>query len=140
MSMAIRSGALRHLFGFAALAACLAAGIGAGPFARAAYDRLFPEPPFVNGDFSALYREQDSSVVVFTTSTCPYCRATRELLRDERADFKDLVTDTSPDADTKFAALGGHGVPLIFIGNRRIEGFRPEVIRESLALLRQTPH
>ena len=123
----------RHLSSAALLILFLGGGLLAGPSVRSAYERLFPEPAFVTGDFAALYREAGTPIVMFSTSTCPFCRRARELLDHEQAQYRDFVVDQSPDAQRQFEALGGGGVPLLFIGNRRIVGFRADTIRESLS-------
>jgi glutaredoxin len=113
----------------------LGAGLWLGPYLRASYDRLFPQAAYVTGNYDALYRQAGKRVVMFSTSTCPYCKRTRELLTSEHVDFQDFVIDQSTAARTQFETLGGGGVPLIFIGDRRIAGFREAIVRESLASL-----
>ena len=122
------------IFNSALVAAFLCAGLYAGPWVRAAYTRLFPEPEFVTGQFDAIYRDAGKPVVMFSSSTCPFCKKARELFAREHVDYVDLVIDESPDAAARFKALGGGGVPQIFVGARHITGFREQVIRDSLAL------
>jgi len=117
----------------------LGGGLWMGPGLRGAYERLFPDPPYISGDFKALYRETGKLVVLFSTSTCPHCRHAREFLDREHVEYQDFVVDQSADAERRFAALKGRPVPLLFIGDRRIVGFREDTIRESLALIRQAP-
>jgi glutaredoxin len=117
----------------------LGAGVWAAPAARALYDRAFPEPDFVTGDFRALYGEAGNTVVLFSTSTCPYCRQTREWLARQHVDYRDYLVDQSDDAKQRFEHLDGGPVPLLFIGDRRITGFREGVLDESLALARGSP-
>lgn len=117
------------------VAAFLGLGIWIGPYLRGAYERWFPEPAYVTGDYADLHRQTEKAVVLFSTSTCPYCQKTRELLAEEHVDYRDFVVDRSADAEREFKALGGGGVPQLFVGNRRITGFRPDAIRESLALI-----
>jgi glutaredoxin len=102
---------------------------------RSLYERMFPEPAYVNGDYAALYRQAAKPVVMFSTSTCPHCQHARDFLQQAHVDYQDFVIDQSPDAKQQFSALGGSGVPLLFIGDRRILGFREDTLRESLALI-----
>ncbi|MEO5627158.1 MAG: glutaredoxin family protein [Dokdonella sp.] len=117
----------------------LAAGVVAAPHSRAQYERMFPEPAYVSGDFLALYREAGKPVVMFSTSTCPYCKRTREWLASANVDYRDYVVDQSDDARKRFEHVDGGPVPLLFIGDRRIVGFREDTLRESLALLKPPP-
>jgi len=120
------------------LLVCLATGLWAGPLFRAGYAHVFPEPEFTQGDFSAIYRETGKPVVMFSTSTCPYCRRARALLDDEHIAYQDFVIDQSSQARQRFALFGGSGVPVLLIGSRRIEGFREDTIRDSLAQISQS--
>jgi mycoredoxin len=112
------------------------AGFWLAPHARSAYEGIFPTPAFVNGNYSAIFQEAGKPVVMFSTSTCSHCAHAREYLSKAQIDYRDFVIDQSPDAKQRFDALGGDGVPLLFIGDRRITGFREDTIHESLALIR----
>lgn len=116
-------------------AACLALGMLAGPQIRATYERLFPAPAFTTGDFGTLQRESDAPVVLFSTSTCPYCSQVRGLFGRLNVRYRDFVIDESEEARRRFDRLGGGAVPLLFIGDRRIVGFRETTIRDALALI-----
>lgn len=118
------------------LAAFLGVGLWAGPRLKGLYEDASREPPYVNGNYEAIYRQAGKPVVMFSKSTCPYCARARELLTREHVDFVERVVDQSPEAQRWFETLGGKGVPLLFIGDRRIVGFREDVIRTSLAQVR----
>jgi glutaredoxin len=127
--------ALRLLSLLVLAAACFAAGLYGAPAARSAYARLFPEPPFRTGDYSQLHTEAGSAVVLFSTSTCPYCKKARALLLARGVAFKDYVIDTSADAQKRFDAVGGIAVPLLYIGDRQIRGFSESTISDALSAL-----
>lgn len=115
------------------IAGCYFAGLYGGPAARGLYARLFPEPPYVVGHYEALYAEAGKPVVLFSTSTCPFCKKTRELLSARKIPYTDYVIDKSSSAERRFKELGGKAVPLLFVGNRRIVGFNEQVIEDSVA-------
>jgi glutaredoxin len=115
------------------LAGFFAAGFYGAPLARIAYAKMFPEPAFVAGDYSSIHRKAGSSVVMFSTTTCPYCAKTRALFAKAGVAYVDYTIDTSAQAKEEFERLGGGGVPLIYIGDRRIHGFREDAIRDALA-------
>jgi glutaredoxin len=118
------------------LAAFLGVGLWAGPRLKGLYEDASRELPYVNGNYEAIYRQAGKPVVMFSKSTCPYCAHARELLTNEHVEFAELVVDQSPEAQRWFETLGGKGVPLLFIGERRIVGFREDLIRTSLAQAR----
>lgn len=121
------------------IAVCLGVGLWAGPMAKVGYDRLFPAPAYTQGDYANLYRQAGKNIVMFSTSTCPHCSDARALLQREGVAYRDFLIDGLPEAKRQFDALGGTGVPLLFIGDRRILGYRESVIRESLALAGVSP-
>lgn len=116
------------------LPACLVAGV-LGPWIGNAWEAAFA-PAWSIGDFDALYRDSGRRVVIFTASTCPHCKRLEAFLDHAHVAYADFVVDRSADAMARFRALGGTAVPLAFIGKRRIVGYREDVIRDSLALVR----
>lgn len=124
--------ATAHLVAFLSF---VALGLWAGPRLHDLYKRSFPAPSYVSGNYEAIYRKAGKPVVMFSKSTCPYCRRAREFLMREQVDFAELVVDESSDAKHWFDSIGGGRVPLLFVGDRRIVGFREETIRQSLALI-----
>lgn len=125
------------LMNVAAVAVFLGAGLWLGPHLRNLHASIFPEPAYLEGDHTALYQEAEMPVVMFSTSTCPYCALARAYLDQAKVEYRDFVIDQSTDAQQQFQALGGGKVPLLFIGNRRIVGYREDTIRDSLALIRR---
>lgn len=117
--------------------AFLGLGLWAGPSVRTVYDQWFPAPTFVTGDYTALFKETNKSVVIFTTSTCRYCKRAREVLEKNNIDYYDFVTDKSADAQKRYQALGESAVPVLFIADRKIVGANQEVIE---AALQRLPH
>lgn len=99
------------------------------------YSWVFPEPEFRVGDFASLYAWADSDVVMFSDSSCPFCTKTRELLTAERVEFKELLIDQSAEAKAEFLRRGGVGVPMLFVGDRLITGYRESAIREAVSLI-----
>lgn len=116
------------------LLACAAffAGLHGGPLLGKAKLALFPSQEFAEGDYSALYQDANASVVLFSTSTCPYCTQVRALLDDAKVTYTDYLIDKSEAADAKFRSMDGVAVPLLFVGDRSIRGFRPESIQQAL--------
>ncbi|EXJ63767.1 glutaredoxin 3 [Cladophialophora yegresii CBS 114405] len=68
----------------------------------------------------------DNSVVVFSKSYCPYCRASKALLNDMHAKYflmeLDQVEDGAALQDALEEITGQRSVPNIFIGQNHIGG------------------
>lgn len=128
---------LRVLLLIALVPACFVGGLYGGPWLRQAYAAIFPEPEYRTGDYSALYAEAGKQVVMFSTSTCPYCKRARDLLALEGVAYREYIVDQSAQARKQFLHRGGGAVPLIYVGDREIRGFRENAIRESIASLQK---
>jgi glutaredoxin len=128
---------MRNALLLALVPVCFIAGITGGPWLRQTYVAVFPPPQFQEGDFQSLYVRAGKPVVMFSTTTCPYCKKARELFAAEGVAYTDFVIDKSAAAHAEFQQRGGRSVPLIYIGNREIKGFREQVLRDSVALLRK---
>lgn len=63
-------------------------------------------------------------IEIYTTPTCPYCQMAKALLREKRADFKEIDVSTKPDLRAAMTqrANGRRTVPQIFINDRPIGG------------------
>ena len=70
------------------------------------------------------------SVVMYGTSWCGYCKKARNYFNSKNIDFTDLDVETNANAKAQFNALGGGGVPVILVGNMRINGFDEATFEE----------
>jgi glutaredoxin 3 len=64
------------------------------------------------------------SIVIYTTSTCPYCVAAKALLREKGVAFEEIDVGRQPElrAEMRKKAAGRHTVPQIFIGGTHVGG------------------
>ena len=117
---------------FLALGLVFVCGLYGGPVVKSTYSNIFPTPEYTTGDFSALYKSTNTRIVVFSSSTCPFCKATRELLIKNNVKFTEYFVDRDETKNAEFLSLDGSVVPLIFIENRRIQGFMTETIQSAI--------
>jgi glutaredoxin 3 len=70
-------------------------------------------------------------VLVFTTSSCPWCRRAKQYLREQRVPFREVdVSHDAAAARDLIRRTGQMGVPVIQIDGRPIVGFdRPQIDR-----------
>lgn len=66
-------------------------------------------------------------VVLYGTSWCGYCKKARAYFRSRNIPFTDLDVENDAGAKVQFNALGGRGVPVILVGDNRINGFSESV-------------
>jgi mycoredoxin len=112
--------------------AFFAVGLYLGTQLSSSYRMPSPPTAYATGDHAALYAKAGNEVVMYATATCPYCTKVRDLLAAEGVAYTEYRIDESEAANADFIARGGIGVPLLYIGERRIEGFREPAIREAL--------
>jgi len=74
--------------------------------------------------------QTQARVVVFTTTTCPYCQAVKRYLREKRIRFREVNISRDARAAQDLARRGFRGVPVVLINNRPVVGFnKPEINR-----------
>jgi glutaredoxin len=62
-------------------------------------------------------------VVMYSASWCGYCKQARRYFRQKNIAFDEYDVEKSSKGKTDFRKLGGNGVPLILVGNKRMSGF-----------------
>jgi len=67
---------------------------------------------------------QPADIVVYTTTTCPYCIRAKALLKERGLAFEEIAVDESPEARAQMTTRAGgrRTVPQIFFGDRHIGG------------------
>lgn len=108
----------------------LAGGLAVGIGGQRAYAAL--KPNYTEGDYKAYFPDASTKVVVYGTPTCPYCAKARAYLKEHQIAFADYDLKTDKKALQEFEQLQGKSVPLILIGNRRIEGFDQATVEAAL--------
>ena len=121
---------IRHLKTVGLYALILAAGLAVG-VAVAKVPALFKKD-FVQGDYSAYLTQHKAQVVWYGTETCPFFAKVRAYFKENGIAYADLDVGKPGESREEFKKLGGKGVPLLLIGDRRIDGYNAGVIREAL--------
>ena len=77
-------------------------------------------------------------VLLYSLSTCPWCKKTKQLLTEKKVTFECVEVDQiSGDAqqnavDEMKRLTGKTSFPVLVINGRAIQGFKPEEIEEAL--------
>jgi glutaredoxin-like YruB-family protein len=72
-------------------------------------------------------------VLMYTTSHCPACKAAKQYLAQKGVPYQEIDVEQSRDGAEAFQKLGGRGVPLIMVGEKRMDGFNPQALEAVLA-------
>lgn len=74
-----------------------------------------------------------AQIRVYTTPTCPYCKMTKNWLREQGCDFEELDITSDVELLREWRALtGGAGVPVTAHGNDFVIGFNEERLAQLL--------
>jgi glutaredoxin len=63
------------------------------------------------------------NVVLYSTENCGYCKKARRYFENKQIAFKEKKIDSDPEAFEDFKQLRATGVPVIFVGRKRMNGF-----------------
>lgn len=65
-------------------------------------------------------------VVIYTTSTCGYCKKAKAYFEEKGIQYKEMNIEEDGIAQRQYKKLGGKGVPVILVGDKRMNGFSEE--------------
>jgi len=71
-------------------------------------------------------------IVMYSTRWCPYCYKAREYFKRHQFSYFEYDIEASAQNLADFRALNGQGVPLILVGNQRMQGFNPQSFEAML--------
>jgi len=76
-------------------------------------------------------------VILFSSSSCPWCARAKNYLRQNGVTVKEIKVDRDPDAAKDVVRMTGQmGVPVLLIGRARVVGFDKGKIDRLLGLKR----
>lgn len=64
-----------------------------------------------------------SKVVLYTTQRCGYCRKAKQFLTRRNISYTEYDIETSSKGKRDYKKLNGRGVPVILVGERRMNGY-----------------
>lgn len=71
-------------------------------------------------------------VRMLTTTWCGYCKLARAHLSGKGIPFEDLDVEKSVQGRQEYSALKGRGVPIILVGDQRMDGFDQATLDKML--------
>ncbi|HLF98718.1 MAG TPA: glutaredoxin domain-containing protein [Methylococcaceae bacterium] len=72
-------------------------------------------------------------VRMFMTRSCPYCKKAKAFLQKRGIPYEELDIEASSRAKAEYDRLGGRGVPVILVGEQRLDGFDARSMERILA-------
>ena len=71
-------------------------------------------------------------IVMYSTDWCGYCKKAQEYFENKGVDYEEMNIETDMVAKQHYDILGGSGIPLIYVGFKRIQGFNSRDLDEIL--------
>jgi glutaredoxin len=65
-------------------------------------------------------------VIMYSAAWCGVCKRAKAYFKRTKTAYQERDIDKSESARGEFKRLGGRGVPLILVGQRRLSGFSPD--------------
>ncbi len=78
------------------------------------------------------FAQHEQPVVLFGTTWCGYCRKARNFFAENNIAYCEYDVEASAANQQTFTELGGNGVPLIVIGEEKLDGFNESALRRAL--------
>jgi glutaredoxin len=83
------------------------------------------KPPVAGSDATV-------NVIIYTAPRCGYCNLAKSFFDKHAIDYFEYDISTSQEGFRQFKEYGGRGVPLIFVGDQRINGYNVKALRIAL--------
>jgi glutaredoxin len=77
---------------------------------------------------------ETGEVVMYSTPNCKYCARARAFFAKHGIAYKEYDITSDKEARARFKELNGTGVPLIFVGEKRIPGYREALLKQLLGI------
>lgn len=73
-------------------------------------------------------------VIIFTSSSCPWCNRVKQYLREKRFRFREVNVERDPEGARELRRRNIMGVPVVLINNHPIVGFDQVKIDKLLGI------
>ncbi|MFH1448649.1 MAG: glutaredoxin domain-containing protein [Candidatus Micrarchaeota archaeon] len=80
--------------------------------------------------------KQGDKIIVYSTTTCPYCHTAKDYLKSKGVAFEDIDVGANPEkAQEMMNKSGQMGVPVLDIKGKIIVGFNKAEIDSALSII-----
>lgn len=67
-------------------------------------------------------------VVMYSTARCPACQMAKQYFAQKGVRYQEIDVENSAAGRAAYERLGGRGVPLIMVGEKRVDGFSAQAL------------
>lgn len=72
------------------------------------------------------------NIEMYVTSWCPTCKKAEKYIAEKNYPVEIYDIEKDKIANSRYQELGGHGVPLILVGSKRMSGFSAQLLEQYL--------
>lgn len=72
------------------------------------------------------------TIEMYVTDWCPVCKSAEKYIAGKSYPYVKYDIEKDESAKRRYAELGGHGVPLILIGSKKMSGFSADLLEQYL--------
>jgi len=72
-------------------------------------------------------------ITLYSAPACSFCRQARAFLQSHKLHFQEFDVQRSSKARRQLERMGVRGVPVIMVGNQRLDGFQAGKLRQVLS-------
>lgn len=91
---------------------------------------LRKKPLIEYGNYESHFKQASSRIILYSNSTCVYCKKTKELLNFYNLDYLTYEIDKSQEAKEQFEKMNSDTVPVLLIGDKKINGFSEAAMKD----------
>ena len=81
---------------------------------------------------TGIHSKKSARVTVYSTTWCGICVTAKKWLKENKIRFREYDIETSKKGKRDYKKLKGTGVPIIMVGQQRMNGFSPERMQKML--------
>ena len=71
-------------------------------------------------------------ITLYSAPGCAHCRQARKYPQEQGLRFQEFDVQRNARAGKELQRMGARGVPVIMVGEQRIDGFQPRLIASAL--------
>ncbi len=94
------------------------------PENQKAKELTFKINTYTNVSFDkSIFQVKDNRVIMYSTTWCGYCKKARRYFEQHQIPFVEYDIEKNSAAKKRYHEMGAKGVPVILVGNKRMNGF-----------------
>lgn len=119
------------IYGIFKLFALITSGLAVGVVSVVIF-QTWQSRPVTYGDYSSKFHDPAKTLILYGTSWCSACKATRKFLSERKINYIDLDIEKSPQATKEYSELGKNAIPVLLFRDRTIVGFESKLIVDAV--------